>query len=150
MQRSQQFLLLSALLTLLLSVAAVAVAMGHYCRSRYDLVAVLKTLGADKRALRRLIVGQWVSVLALAGACGSLVGLALLSGGGMLLWALLGGTAVLALWLLQCKVFDFPWEPNVVMWGALPLSAALLLSLCGGWLGLRLLSGKALFRQFAG
>lgn len=72
LQRSQQFLLLSALL---LSVAAVAVAMGHYCRSRYDLVAVLKTLSADKRALRRLIVGQWVSVLALAGVCGSLVGL---------------------------------------------------------------------------
>lgn len=75
LQRSQQFLLLSVLLTLLLSVAAVAVAMGHYCRSRYDLVAVLKTLGADKRALRRLIVGQWVSVLAMAGVCGSLVGL---------------------------------------------------------------------------
>ncbi len=45
LQRAQQFLLLSALLTLLLSIAAVAVAMGHYCRSRYDLVAVLKTLG---------------------------------------------------------------------------------------------------------
>ncbi|HHU7932549.1 TPA: hypothetical protein ACUK0A_005124, partial [Escherichia coli] len=26
----------------------------------------------------------------------------------------------------------------------------LLLSLCGGWLGARLLKGKALFRQFAG
>ena len=36
LERSQQFLLLSALLTLLLAVAAVAVAMGHYCRSRYD------------------------------------------------------------------------------------------------------------------
>ena len=38
--------MLSALLTLLLAVAAVAVAMSHYCRSRYDLVAILKTLGA--------------------------------------------------------------------------------------------------------
>jgi putative ABC transport system permease protein len=37
LERSQQFLLLSALLTLLLAVA-VAVAMSHYCRSRYDLV----------------------------------------------------------------------------------------------------------------
>ena len=36
LERSQQFLLLSALLTLLLAVAAVAVAMNHYCRSRYD------------------------------------------------------------------------------------------------------------------
>ncbi len=49
LQRSQQFLLLSALLTLLLSIAAVAVAMSHDCRSRYDLIAVLKTLGAGRR-----------------------------------------------------------------------------------------------------
>mgnify|MGYP000464596671 CR=1 FL=1 len=48
LERSQQFLLLSALLTLLLAVAAVAVAMSHYCRSRYDLVAILKTLGAGR------------------------------------------------------------------------------------------------------
>ncbi len=48
MERSQQFLLLSALLTLLLAVAAVAVAMNHYCRSRYDLVAILKTLGGGQ------------------------------------------------------------------------------------------------------
>ncbi|WP_145519112.1 putative ABC transporter permease subunit YbbP [Yersinia bercovieri] len=75
LQRAQQFLLLSALLTLLLSIAAVAVAMGHYCRSRYDLVAVLKTLGAGRRALRRLIIGQWLAVLVLAGLCGSLIGL---------------------------------------------------------------------------
>ncbi|MCG8156967.1 ABC transporter permease [Brenneria goodwinii] len=75
LKRSQQFLLLSALLTLLLSIAAVAVSMGHYCRSRYDLVAVLKTLGAGRRALQRLIVGQWLSVLALAALCGGLVGL---------------------------------------------------------------------------
>ncbi|MEQ4532096.1 MAG: putative ABC transporter permease subunit YbbP [Mixta sp.] len=74
MQRAQQFLLLSALLTLLLAVAAVAVAMSHYCRSRYDLVAVLKTLGAGRRALRRLIVGQWLAVLLLAALAGSILG----------------------------------------------------------------------------
>ncbi|MBF7994149.1 putative ABC transporter permease subunit YbbP [Rahnella laticis] len=76
LQRSQQFLTLSALLTLMLSIAAIAVSMGHYCRSRYDLVAVLKTLGAGKKALRKLIIGQWLAVLVLAGICGSLVGLA--------------------------------------------------------------------------
>ena len=31
----------------------------------------------------------------------------------------------------------------------LPLTGAVLLSLCGGGLGLRLLKGKALFRQFS-
>ncbi|MGF6189996.1 putative ABC transporter permease subunit YbbP [Serratia sp. 2723] len=75
LQRSQQFLLLSALLTLLLSIAAVAVAMSHYCRSRYDLIAVLKTLGAGRKALSKLIIGQWLAVLLLAGTCGSVMGL---------------------------------------------------------------------------
>lgn len=74
MQRAQQFLLLSALLTLMLAVAAVAVAMSHYCRSRYDLVAILKTLGADRAAIRKLIVGQWLAVLLLASVAGGLLG----------------------------------------------------------------------------
>ncbi|MFK8258526.1 putative ABC transporter permease subunit YbbP [Erwinia sp. AnSW2-5] len=75
MQRAQQFLLLSALLTLMLAIAAVAVAMSHYCRSRYDLVAVLKTLGANRAALRKLIIGQWLAVLLLAAVVGSAIGL---------------------------------------------------------------------------
>ncbi|BCG10450.1 putative ABC transporter permease subunit YbbP [Buttiauxella agrestis] len=75
LERSQQFLLLSALLTLLLAVAAVAVAMNHYCRSRYDLVAILKTLGAGRAALRKLIIGQWLMVLALAAMAGGAAGL---------------------------------------------------------------------------
>ncbi|WP_106376442.1 ABC transporter permease, partial [Escherichia coli] len=36
------------------------------------------------------------------------------------------------------------------LWIVLPCSGALLLSLCGGWLGARLVKGKALFRQFVG
>ncbi|MGS0636719.1 putative ABC transporter permease subunit YbbP [Citrobacter sp. VF227] len=75
LERSQQFLLLSALLTLLLAVAAVAVAMNHYCRSRYDLVAILKTLGAGRAQLRKLIIGQWLMVLVLSGVTGGLFGL---------------------------------------------------------------------------
>ncbi|MBB1200343.1 ABC transporter permease [Enterobacteriaceae bacterium 89] len=75
LERSQQFLLLSALLTLLLAVAAVAVAMGHYCRSRYDLVAILKTLGAGRAQLRKLILGQWAMLLALSLVTGGALGL---------------------------------------------------------------------------
>lgn len=74
LERSQQFLLLSALLTLLLAVAAVAVAMGHYCRSRYDLVAVLKTLGAGRAQLRKLILGQWAMLLLLSLVTGGVLG----------------------------------------------------------------------------
>ncbi|TKI06239.1 putative ABC transporter permease subunit YbbP [Martelella alba] len=74
--RSRSFLALSALLTLVLSVAAMAVAMGHYCRSRSELVAVLKTLGAGRRTLMTLVIGQWLALLAFAGLAGSLIGLA--------------------------------------------------------------------------
>ncbi len=55
-----------------------------------------------------------------------------------------------ALAVLQAKVFDFPWEPDWRLWIVLPCSGALLLSLFGGWLGARLVKGKALFRQFVG
>nr|VUD31515.1 metabolite ABC transporter [Raoultella sp. NCTC 9187] len=57
--------------------AAVAVAMSHYCRSRYDLVAILKTLGAGRAQLRKLIVGQWLLLLALAVITGGAMGMGL-------------------------------------------------------------------------
>lgn len=67
-------------MTLLLAVAAVAVAMSHYCRSRYDLVAILKTLGAGRSQLRKLIVGQWLLLLTLSVITGGVA-----SGAGRLL-----------------------------------------------------------------
>ncbi|WP_127959946.1 putative ABC transporter permease subunit YbbP [Serratia microhaemolytica] len=76
LQRSQQFLRLSALLTLLLSAAAVTVAMTHYCRTRHELIAILKTLGAQRHTISKLIIGQWLLLLLLAALTGSLVGLA--------------------------------------------------------------------------
>lgn len=75
-QRAQQFLLLSVLLTLLLAIAAVVVSMTHYCRSRHQLIAVLKTLGAGRSALRQWIIGQWLVILVAAALLGSLLGLA--------------------------------------------------------------------------
>ncbi|MEY0015266.1 putative ABC transporter permease subunit YbbP [Providencia rettgeri] len=75
-QRAQQFLLLSVLLTLLLAIAAVVVSMTHYCRSRHQLIAVLKTLGVGRSALRQWIIGQWLVILIAAALLGSLLGLA--------------------------------------------------------------------------
>ncbi|CDG20162.1 Uncharacterized ABC transporter permease ybbP [Xenorhabdus poinarii G6] len=75
-ERAQQFLLLSALLTLLLAVAAMAVSMTHYCRSRHHLVAILKTLGAGRWALRQWVIGQWLVILLAAITVGSIAGLA--------------------------------------------------------------------------
>ncbi|PHM47755.1 putative ABC transporter permease subunit YbbP [Xenorhabdus miraniensis] len=74
-ERAQQFLLLSALLTLLLAVAAMAVSMAHYCRSRHNLIAILKTLGAGRWALRQWIIGQWLVILLAAIVVGSVLGL---------------------------------------------------------------------------
>ncbi|MDK7223822.1 ABC transporter permease, partial [Proteus mirabilis] len=74
MERAKNFLLLSALLTLLLAISAVAVSMTHYCRSRHTLIAVLKTLGADNHALRKWIIGQWGVIIVAAIVGGSLVG----------------------------------------------------------------------------
>ena len=65
----------AATIPLMLAIAAVAVAMSHYCRSRYDLVAILKTLGAGRAQLRKLIIGQWLMVLTLSGVTGGLFGL---------------------------------------------------------------------------
>ena len=49
--------------------------MNHYCRSRYDLVAILKTLGAGRAQLRKLIVGRWLMVLVLSAVTGGAIGL---------------------------------------------------------------------------
>ncbi|BFO08717.1 hypothetical protein GGER_12270 [Serratia rubidaea] len=111
----------------LLLLAQVQVGM----RQRRQELVVYRTLGASKRLLRRTL---WCEFALLGLAAG--------------LAAALGAEA--ALWQLQSRVFDFPWQPTPLLWWALPLLSALLLSLCGGWLGVRLLRGQALFRRYDG
>ena len=110
----------------LLLLAQVQVGM----RQRHQELVVYRTLGASKRLLRTTL---W-SEFALLGLVSGLV-------------AAMGAETALA--VLQTRVFDFPWEPDWRLWFTLPVCGAVLLSLCGGWLGTRLLKGKALFRQFA-
>lgn len=109
----------------LLLLAQVQVGM----RQRHQELVVWRTLGAGKTLLRTTLWAEF----ALLGVVSGLV-------------AAIGAEVALA--MLQTKVFDFPWTPDWRLWVMLPLSGAILLSLCGGWLGLRLLKGKALFRQF--
>lgn len=110
----------------LLLLAQVQVGM----RQRHQELVVYRTLGAGKKLLRTTL---WCE-FALLGFVSGLV-------------AAIGAETALA--VLQTRVFDFPWEPDWRLWLILPVCGALLLSLCGGWLGTRLLKGKALFRQFA-
>lgn len=112
---------------MLLLLAQVQVGM----RQRHQELVVWRTLGAGKKLLRTTL---WCE-FAMLGFVSGLV-------------AAIGAETALA--VLQAKVFDFPWEPDWRLWIVLPCSGALLLSLCGGWLGARLVKGKALFRQFVG
>ncbi len=112
---------------MLLLLAQVQVGM----RQRHQELVVWRTLGAGKKLLRTTL---WCE-FAMLGFFSGLV-------------AAIGAETALA--VLQAKVFDFPWEPDWRLWIVLPCSGALLLSLFGGWLGARLVKGKALFRQFAG
>ena len=122
----QVMVVLVTICGVLLLLAQVQVGM----RQRHQELVVYRTLGAGKRLLRMTL---W-SEFALLGLVAGLV-------------AAIGAETALA--VLQTKVFDFPWEPDWRLWLILPFSGAVLLSLCGGWLGTRLLKGKALFRQFA-
>lgn len=108
MERARDFLLLCALLTLLLAVAAVTVAMNHYCRSRYTLVAVLKTLGAGRAALRRLVIGQWLLLLALSAVAGTALGLGFEA---LLVWLL---KPVLPTALPAASLWPFGWALSTV------------------------------------
>ena len=98
-------------------------------RQRRQELVVYRTLGASKKLLRGTLWREFAVL-------GAVSGLAAATG------------AEAALWGLQRKVFDFPWQPDFLLWGVLPLTGALLLSVCGGWLGVRLLKGKALFRGY--
>lgn len=74
LQRAQNFLLLAGVLTLVLASAALAIAMQHYCTTRYSRVAVLKTLGVSRFRLRGLLLGQWAILLLLGALSGLMVG----------------------------------------------------------------------------
>ncbi|HBH68126.1 MAG TPA: ABC transporter permease, partial [Erwinia persicina] len=98
-------------------------------RQRRQELVVFRTLGASTRLLRGTLWCEFALLGVVSGVA-----------------AAIGAEA--ALWGLQRKVFDFPWQPDFTLWLVLPLTGAVLLSLCGGWLGVRLLKGKALFRGY--
>lgn len=74
LQRTAQFLKLSGMLTVLLGTAALAVAMRRFCQRQGQPVALLKTLGANKRTLQRIYL-QYLGGLVMVGlVIGSVVG----------------------------------------------------------------------------
>lgn len=98
-------------------------------RQRRQELVVYRTLGASKKLLRGTLWSEF-AILGLVSGVAAAIG------------------AEAALWGLQRKVFDFPWQPDFTLWVVLPFTGALLLSVCGGWMDVRLLKGKALFRSY--
>lgn len=56
LQRAERFMLLASLLGVVLAATAVAVAAQRYCQRNYDVVAIFKTLGADKAQIQRIFI----------------------------------------------------------------------------------------------
>ena len=108
----------------LLLLAQIQVGMNQ---RRTELV-VYRTLGAGKRLLRRTLWSEFALLGAMAGVVAAL-------------------GAETALWLLQTRVFDFPWQPQWSLWVGLPLAGGFLLSLCGSVLGIRLLGDSQQYRR---
>lgn len=110
---------------MLLLLAQVQVGM----RQRHQELVVWRTLGAGKKLLRTTLWCEFAMLGMVAG-----------------LVAAIGAETALA--VLQTRVFDFPGSQT----GGCGLCCRFVghcCSLCGGWLGSRLLKGKALFRQFS-
>lgn len=74
LDRAEQFLVLSALVSVLLGGVAVAMAARRFVTRRFDGVALMKCIGARYRDILRLNVAQLAILVAMAGLAGSLVG----------------------------------------------------------------------------
>ncbi len=74
-------------------------------RQRRQELVVCRTLGAGKKLLRATLWWEFALLGVVAGVV-----------------AALGAEA--ALWALQRKIFDFPWQPDWTLWLALPLCGA--------------------------
>lgn len=92
--------------------------------------AILRALGADSAYLRRLYLGEFAAIGALAG-----------------LFAAAGATGLG--WVLAGRVLDIPYRPNGLVWPAGVLGGALLVVLTG-WLNTRRLGRIAPLRVLRG
>jgi putative ABC transport system permease protein len=73
--RAEHFLNLATLVAVVLAAVAVAMTARRYAEARYDAVAVLKCLGAARRTVLLVFLGELLLVALLAAGAGSLLGL---------------------------------------------------------------------------
>ncbi|WP_417665401.1 ABC transporter permease [Pseudidiomarina sp.] len=84
LKRAERFMLLASLLGVVLAATAVAVAAQRYCQRNYDVVAIFKTLGADKAQIQRIFILHLLLLTVISIAVGLLLG-----------------------WVLQAQVIEF-------------------------------------------
>ncbi|RUO78834.1 ABC transporter permease [Idiomarina tyrosinivorans] len=77
LRRAEQFMLLASLLGVILAATAVAVAAQRYCQRNYDVVAILKTLGAGTSTIRKIFIFHLLMLTLLSIAIGWLLGWAI-------------------------------------------------------------------------
>lgn len=74
LKRAERFMMLASLLGVVLAATAVAVAAQRYCQRNYDVVAIFKTLGANKNQIRRIFLLHLLLLTALSVAVGMILG----------------------------------------------------------------------------
>lgn len=84
LQRAERFMLLASLLGVVLAATAVAVAAQRYCQRNYDVVAIIKTLGAGRRQIQQIFILHLLLLTFFSIAVGLLLG-----------------------WLIQAQVIDW-------------------------------------------
>ena len=77
LNRAERFMMLASLLGVVLAATAVAVAAQRYCQRNYDVVAIFKTLGADKKQIRRIFLLHLLLLTAASVAVGMALGWAI-------------------------------------------------------------------------
>ncbi|NTS78076.1 FtsX-like permease family protein [Catenovulum sp. SM1970] len=73
--RAQRYFLLASLLSVVLAATAIGVAAKRYAQRHYDLVAILKTFGAQSQQIKKIFITQASLILVVGILAGLLVGL---------------------------------------------------------------------------
>ncbi|WMJ07339.1 ABC transporter permease [Nitrosomonas sp. sh817] len=109
LQRAEKFLNLTALASVVLAGAAIALAVRRFTQRHLDGCAVMRSLGASQNQLLFLYLVYFISFGVIASAIGCFIGFA--------------GQQALALWLTGIVETDLPWP------GVMPVLQGLLLGL---------------------
>lgn len=72
--KAEQFLQLAGLLAALLAGVAILLAARRFVQRHYDSVALLRTLGASRRQMQQLLLGELLALVLLASIAGGLLG----------------------------------------------------------------------------